>query len=132
MPDDLTLEKRAELRRLAMAAATSSGDALPDWWYAARDLTNPPKCFEIDRPDAELMGALSPAVTLSLLDALDSRDAELVKLKSTLTKFTPSKRDPNRCLLCEELRVNHYSGPFAEPNTAYCHKYDVPRKASTP
>lgn len=52
---------------------------------------------------------------------------ELTKLKAALRKFTPSKRDPLRCLICEEPRHEHYSGPFAEPGVLYCSKYYVPR-----
>jgi len=80
--------------------------------------------------DAEARGrssATPPADLTAEVERLRARVAELEKLKAALRKFTPSKRDPLRCLICEEPRHEHYSGPFAEPNALYCSKYYVPR-----
>lgn len=74
-----------------------------------------------------LHGAIDDATVLSLLDALDAAQAAMAELKSKLRKFVPSARDHRYCRNCEEPRHEHYSGPFAEPDTLYCSKYFVPR-----
>jgi len=54
--------------------------------------------------------------------------AELENWKAMMRRFVPSNREPNRCRNCERLYMDHYGGPFAEPDTAYCSRYAVPTK----
>lgn len=125
---ELTPEKRAELRKLAesyrdaVRAASQPASAFPD--LAAIEAA----CRR--RHDVAQMYQLSstPAVVLSLLDALDAKEAALTEPKRALRKFVPSTRDDRYCRNCEGLRQDHYSGPFAEPDTVYCSKYFVPQK----
>ena len=66
---DLTLEKLAELRRLAEACPMSDND--PDTlseWYEATDLTE--RNYPIPPIDAAFIAAASPDVVLGLLDRL--------------------------------------------------------------
>lgn len=108
---DLTTEKRAELRRLAAAVDRANQSGSGDDWRGAIRL---------------MQSQLSTATVLSLLDALDAGEAAMAELKSKLRKFVPSARDDRYCRNCEEPHHEHYSGPFAEPGTAYCSKYFVP------
>lgn len=88
----LTLEKRAELRRLAEAATPGEWRAgVNDTDCVFGDVNNPAlmapyfgrvllrtnRHFPAFEADARFVGAANPATVLSLLDALDSRDREL-------------------------------------------------------
>jgi hypothetical protein len=68
----------------------------------------------------------------ALLAELRQAKQELVNWKAMMRRFVPSNREPTRCRNCERLFIDHYGGPFGEPDTAYCSKYAVPVKPPTP
>jgi len=130
-----TEEERAELRKLAVAAtpgpwSQGPGSESRSFVYNTTGMRRQvARTLKLgDNHDARFIAAANPAVVLSLLDALDSRDRALAEIKAALRRFVPSKLDSTRCRNCEEPRHEHYSGPFAEPDTLYCSKYFVPMR----
>lgn len=119
---ELPPEKRAELRKLAEACPfierENTCKACDAWLFNCCC----PARWQLEK------ALRDPELVLSLLGALDAKEAALTELKRALRKFVPSARDDRYCRNCEELRQDHYSGPFAEPDTVYCSKYCVPQK----
>ncbi len=66
-------------------------------------------------------------------EARERRVAELeravIEWRAHGLQFRASKREPNRCLNCEDMRHEHYSSG-AEGCGLYCSKYDVPQPAA--
>lgn len=74
----MTKEERAELRARAEDALEGM---LPDDWYTEKTLTLSKEAIP-DVMGAAFIAAANPAIVLSLLDALDAKEAELAGFRA--------------------------------------------------